>query len=73
MNQLLLQAEKCLASNSCKPSGQVTFFQNITNLLELRILTCAMRIANAMDLLFITPPDNVISPLCKKSSIFIGQ
>ena len=66
----LLRAEKCLASNSCKPSGQVTFFQNIANLLELRMLTCAMRIANAMDLLFITPPDNVISPLCKKKVPF---
>lgn len=70
----LIRAEKCFSSNSCYPSSeeekQELFFQNLANELELRILTCSIRIANAMDLLFITPPDNVISPLCKKKLPF---
>eukprot|EP00943_MAST-04B_sp_MAST-4B-sp1_P006391 g6391.t1 len=70
----LLRAEKCFSSNSCYPSSeeekQEVFFQNLANELELRILTCSIRIAKSMDLLFITLPDDAISPVCKKNLPF---
>ena len=66
----LLRAESCLSDNKMEKGCSQDFFQNLANSLELRLLTCSLRVANSMDLLFITPPDNVISPLCKKNVPF---
>ena len=66
----LLRAESCLSDNKLEKGCSQDFFQNLANSLELRLLTCSLRVANSMDLLFITPPDNVISPLCKKMCHF---
>ena len=66
----LLRAESCLSDNKLEKGCSQDFFQNLANSLELRLLTCSLRVANSMDLLFITPPDNVISPLCKKNVPF---
>ena len=62
-----LGSQVCLEAGGCPDD----FFNSVLfDALETQILLCAYRTAKAVDLLFVTPPDNVVGASCRKNIPF---
>ena len=65
----LLQSQKCVHDGGAPGVFDSVLFDTI----ETQILLCAYRASKAIDILFVTPPDNVVGPSCREYSIQFGQ